>query len=215
MSAPTDAPHPVTTRRDGFGPAPDVVAVREGQGIVRVPTPFGPNAWLLTRYDDVRRMLGDADGFANGWTPSDLGQTGRDPRQLSGDRAGNLLALDPPDHTRLRRLLTGEFTVRGCAASSRASPRSSTDHLDAMERAGAPADLVSTFALPMPSLVICELLGVPPADQDEFQAPHRAPARHDAAGGAARDAGRGGAAPTCRAWSPAPAETRARTCSAC
>ncbi|MCD2194517.1 hypothetical protein LQ327_14180 [Actinomycetospora endophytica] len=43
MSAPTD-PRPVATRRDGFGPAPDVVAVREGEGIVRVPTPFGPTA---------------------------------------------------------------------------------------------------------------------------------------------------------------------------
>ncbi|NMO88629.1 cytochrome P450 [Actinomycetospora sp. TBRC 11914] len=169
MSAPAD-PRPITTSRDGFGPAPDVVAVREGEGVVRVPTPFGPPAWLLTRHADVRRMLGDTDGFANGWTPADLGQgEHRDPRQLSGERAGNLLALDPPDHTRLRRLLTGEFTVR---RMRRLEPRIAEvvdDHLDALERQGPPADLVAGYALPIPSLVICELLGVPLADQDEFQ----------------------------------------------
>jgi cytochrome P450 len=176
VSAPTDDPgpatdRPVTTRRDGFGPAPDVVAVREGEGIVRVPTPFGPPAWLLTRYDDVRRMLGDADDFANGWTPEDLGQgAARDPRQLSGERAGNLLALDPPDHTRLRRLLTGEFTVRRMRRLEPRIVEIVDAHLDALEHRGPPADLVSGYALPIPSLVICELLGVPPADQDEFQA---------------------------------------------
>ncbi|MDL5159919.1 cytochrome P450 [Actinomycetospora termitidis] len=159
----------ITTRRDGFGPAPDVVAVREGEGVVRVPTPFGPSAWLLTHHEDVRRMLGDADGFANGWTPADLGEAGRDPRQLSGERAGNLLALDPPDHTRLRRLLTPEFTVRRMRRLEPRIVEIVDEHLDAMERSGPPADLVSSFGLPIPSLVICELLGVPLADQDEFQ----------------------------------------------
>ncbi|WP_433802079.1 cytochrome P450 [Actinomycetospora sp. CA-084318] len=159
----------ITTRREGFGPAPDVVAVREAEGVVRVPTPFGPAAWLLTRHEDVRRMLGDADGFANGWTPADLGESGRDPRQLSGDRAGNLLALDPPDHTRLRRLLTPEFTVRRMRRLEPRIVEIVDAHLDAMAAAGAPADLVSTFALPIPSLVICELLGVPTGDQEEFQ----------------------------------------------
>jgi cytochrome P450 len=84
-------------------------------------------------------------------------------------RAGQLLLQDPPEHTRLRRLLTGEFTVKRIR---RLEPRIAEivdDHLDAMAAAGPPAELVSAFALPVPSLVICELLGVPYADRDEFQ----------------------------------------------
>ena len=158
----------VSLRRDGFGPAPDATALRERAGLVRVPTPFGPPAWLLTRHADVRAMLGDADAFANGWTPEDIGGA-RDPRQLSGDRRGNLLALDPPDHTRLRRMLTPEFTVRRMRRLEPRIVEIVDGHLDALERHGTPADLVARFALPVPSLVICELLGVPAADQDEFQ----------------------------------------------
>ena len=85
-------------------------------------------------------------------------------------RAGNLLGQDPPDHTRLRRMLTREFTQ---ARMRRLQPRIAEivdSRLDAMEQAGPPADLVADFALPIPSLVICELLGVPYSDRAEFQA---------------------------------------------
>jgi cytochrome P450 len=84
-------------------------------------------------------------------------------------RAGNLLGLDPPEHQRLRKMLTGEFTIR---RMKRLEPRIVeivTEHLDAMEAAGAAVDLVESFALPIPSLVICELLGVPYEDRDDFQ----------------------------------------------
>lgn len=166
----TEDPRPIELRRDGFGPAPDAEALREQPGVARVPTPFGPTARLLTRHADVRRMLGDAETFRNGWTPEDLTDgPRRDPRQLSGDRSGNLLSLDPPDHTRLRRLLTPEFTVRRMRRLEPRIVEIVDDHLDALARLGSPADLVAHFALPIPSLVICELLGVPPADQDEFQ----------------------------------------------
>ena len=84
-------------------------------------------------------------------------------------RAGNLLGLDPPEHQRLRRMLTAEFTIR---RMKRLEPRIVEiveAQLDAMEKAGPPADLVANFALPIPSLVICELLGVPYDDRDDFQ----------------------------------------------
>ncbi|MFC7340584.1 cytochrome P450 [Saccharopolyspora griseoalba] len=160
----------IDRERSGFAPAPDLTAVRRGEGIVRVPTPFGPPAWLLTRHEDVRRMLGDAETFRNGWSTEDLaGGATRDPRQLSGERSGNLLSMDPPEHNRLRRMLTREFTARRVR---RLEPRVAEiveDHLGAMQRQGPPADLVAQYALPIPSLVICELLGVPTADQGEFQ----------------------------------------------
>ncbi|MDN5914474.1 MAG: hypothetical protein L0I76_05105 [Pseudonocardia sp.] len=159
----------IDARRHGFGPAPDIAAVREGAGAVRVPTPFGPSAWLLTRHADVRAMLGDAESFRNGWTPADLPGDAADPRQITGDRSGDLLSLDPPDHTRLRRMLTPEFTVRRMRRLEPRIVEIVDEHLDALERHGGPVDLVSTYALPIPSLVICELLGVPSADRDEFQ----------------------------------------------
>jgi cytochrome P450 len=84
-------------------------------------------------------------------------------------RAGNPLLLDPPEHTRLRRMLTPEFTVR---RMRRLEPRIHEivdQHLDAMERTGPPSDLIEDFALPIPSLVICELLGVPYDDREDFQ----------------------------------------------
>ena len=85
-------------------------------------------------------------------------------------RAGNLLGLDPPEHQRLRRMLTPEFNFRRI---KRLEPRITEivdEHLDAMEAAGPPVDLVENFALPIPSLVICELLGVPYEDRADFQA---------------------------------------------
>ncbi len=92
------------------------------------------------------------------------------PEEIKRSQAGNLLGIDPPEHHRLRRMLTPEFTLR---RMKRLEPRIVEivdEHLDAMERGGAPADLVAEFALPIPSLVICELLGVPYADRADFQA---------------------------------------------
>lgn len=83
-----------------------------------------------------------------------------------------LLAQDPPDHTRPRRILTGDFTVKRIKGLEPRIGEIVTEHLDRMERLGPPADLVQAFALAIPSLVICELLGVPYEDRDAFQ--HRA-----------------------------------------
>ncbi|HEX5117983.1 MAG TPA: cytochrome P450 [Pseudonocardiaceae bacterium] len=167
---------PVHIRRDRFDPVPELVRLREESALSRVTMPWGTEAWLATRYDAVRAVLGDTTRFSN------AGGSGgrRGPLQGSGDESGSqnrtgfLLSYDPPDHTRLRKLLTAEFTV---ARMRRLRPRVETivtEHLDAMADAGSPADLVADFALPVPSLVICELLGVPYSDRDEFQRLSRA-----------------------------------------
>ena len=82
---------------------------------------------------------------------------------------GRFIFMDPPEHTRLRRLLVGQFTVRRMRALEARVREIAVEHVEAMRAAGAPADLVTDFALPLPSLVICELLGVAPADRDGFQ----------------------------------------------
>jgi len=98
-----------------------------------------------------------------------LGLEGLDEAEIKRRQAGNPLSFDPPEHTRLRRFLTPEFTVR---RMRRLEPRIHEivdERLDAMERSGPPADLIAGFALPVPSLVICELLGVPPEDRPGFE----------------------------------------------
>lgn len=163
---------PLHMRRSGFDPDARLTALREGEGVARVDTPFGMSGWLVTRQADVRRLLADPETFSNAWTPSDLNQdvaSRVDPEQMAANRVGNLLAYDPPDHTRLRRMLTPEFTMRRMRRLEPRIVEIVDDHLDAMEAAGSPADLVARFALPIPSLVICELLGVPYDDREEFQ----------------------------------------------
>jgi cytochrome P450 len=161
---------PIHMRRDEFDPAPELGEVRDGEGLRHVETPFGP-AWMVTRYADIREVLGDAGRFSNArrmmFRPPDGPELSD--AEIAQMRAGNLLAFDPPEHTRLRKMLTREFTLR---RMRRLEPRVQEivdEHLDAMERTGPPADLVADFALPVPSLVICELLGVPYADREGFQ----------------------------------------------
>ncbi|MEV7113595.1 cytochrome P450 [Streptomyces anulatus] len=81
---------------------------------------------------------------------------------------GDILGLDAPEHTRYRRLLAGRFTVRRMRQLASRIERFTADCLDAMEQAGTTADLVEAFARPVPTLVICELLGVPYADRGRF-----------------------------------------------
>ena len=101
----------------------------------------------------------------------------------SGD-IGGLGFTDPPDHTRLRKLLTPEFTMRRLARLKPAIDRIIGDQLDETERLGAdgqPVDLAQTFAFPVPFLVICELLGLPVEEREKFRG--MASARFDVTGG--------------------------------
>ncbi|WP_433235929.1 hypothetical protein ACQPYK_26195 [Streptosporangium sp. CA-135522] len=82
---------------------------------------------------------------------------------------GMFIGLDPPEHTRYRKLLTGTFTARRIRLLTERVEQITAEHLDAMERHGPPVDLVTAFALPIPTLLICELLGVPYAERESFQ----------------------------------------------
>jgi cytochrome P450 len=162
---------PLHMQRTQFDPVEALAQARETEGVTKVVTPFGQPAYLVSRYEDVREVLSDPTRFSNrrseGYPPP--GAASLSEEELADMRAGQLLGMDPPDHSRLRRMLTPEFTVR---RMRRLEPRIAEivdAALDDLEGAGKPADLVSHFALPVPSLVICELLGVPYADRAEFQ----------------------------------------------
>jgi cytochrome P450 len=166
---------PVHIRRDQFDPVPELGRLRREQPVSRVNLAIGGTGWLVTRYEDARVVLGDPARFpsrSDGFVAQTTG---------NGPPPGLLLSYNPPEHTALRRLLTPEFTVK---RMRRLRPRVEaivTEHLDAIEQAGPPADLVPAFALPIPSLVICELLGVPYADRADFQ--RRSAQRSDFAAG--------------------------------
>jgi cytochrome P450 len=163
---------PLHMQRVGFDPTDQLAQIRADAGVTRVVTPFGMAAWLVTRYEDVREVLSDPVRFSNarrGFPLPDELELQLSEHEILQQRAGQLLALDPPEHTRLRRMLTPEFTVRRIGGLAPRIQEIVESHLDDLERAGPPADLVSGFALPIPSLVICELLGVPYSERAEFQ----------------------------------------------
>jgi cytochrome P450 len=169
----TQAPElpPLHMRRDAFSPTPELREIRETSGVRTVLNAFGMEVYLVTRHEDVKDVLSDHVRFSNGRPPGFTlpGAPEISAEEQASANAGNLLGLDPPEHQRLRRMLTGEFTVR---RMKRLEPRIVAiveQQLDEMEAAGPPADLVAHFALPIPSLVICELLGVPYADREDFQ----------------------------------------------
>lgn len=161
----TDALHfPLMFSRDGLDPIAELGERRVTEPVSKLELPFGITAWLVTGYDAAKEVLGDATSFSNAF--GNLTTSGTDDEQ----DPGGLGMTDPPYHTRLRKMLTPEFTMRRL---QRLKPRIVAiveGQLDAIERAGQPADLVDLFAMPIPSLVICELLGVPYEDREGFQA---------------------------------------------
>ncbi|WP_246268315.1 cytochrome P450 [Nonomuraea typhae] len=147
--------------REGFDPVAELARIRTEQPVFPMEIPGDQTVYLVTRYEDVRAVLGDHERFSNDFA----GVIGLGSNQ---DDPGGLGFRDPPEHTRLRKYLTPEFTIRRLR---RLEPRIEAmveEHLDRMEAAGNSADLIETFALPIPSLVVCELLGVPYEERADF-----------------------------------------------
>lgn len=173
LPIPQEARFPL--RRDGLDPVAELGRVRAEHPVSRLSLPFGMPVWLVTGYSEAKAVLTDDTSFSNDF--ANLGAVG-----LSADQdPGGLGFRDPPAHTRLRRMLMPEFTIRRV---KRLAPRIESivaGRLDRMASTGQPVDLVREFALPIPSLLICELLDVPYADRARFQS--LAMARFDVAGG--------------------------------
>jgi len=138
-------------------------AAREVEGMIRVQLPYGPPAWLATRYADARFVLGDRRFSRAMEKEKDA------PRMSPGQRDGGILQMDPPDHTRLRTLVAKAFTMRRVELLRPRVAELAAGLIADMKAAGRPADLVDAYALPIPVAVICELLGVPVSDRPKFR----------------------------------------------
>lgn len=165
-------------RRDGLDPVAELGRRRATEPVSKLMNVFGYTVWVATSQEAVRAVLSDAAGFSNDLRPMVGGEGDPVSQQIGG-----LGMTDPPEHTRLRRILTPEFTKRRLA---RLEPRIAEivdQQLDELEKAGPVADLVQTFAFPIPFLVICELLGLPSEDRELFS--QLGPARFDVSKGGA------------------------------
>ncbi len=150
-----------------FDPPPELGLRRADAPVSRVRIWDGSTPWLITRYDDQRAVLADPRFSADSRKP---GFPYQGPAlKARRDRNRAFISMDNPEHDKFRRMLTRDFMIKRIEAL-RPRIQSIVDGLiDDLLEQGPPADLVSTFALPVPSLVICELLGVPYADHDYFQ----------------------------------------------
>ncbi|MFJ8674025.1 cytochrome P450 [Streptomyces sp. NPDC093589] len=159
-----DAPLDVTPLLDD--PYAACAALREAGPVHRITGTDGSPAWLVTRYDDVRRALADPRLSLDKRHATPGGYRGF---ALPPALDANLLNMDPPDHTRVRRLVVKAFTP-GRVEKLRGPVRRTADELlDAMAAAGR-ADLITDYAGPLPITVICDLLGIPEADRRDFLA---------------------------------------------
>ena len=168
------APPPLFDRAFIDDPYPAYAWLREHSPVHRTRLPNGVEAYLVTRYEDVRSVLADPRLSKNaatsfpGWTP---GRTGIPGEHRSGV-AAHLLNLDPPDHTRLRRLVSKAFTPRRIAEFEPQIRRIADELLDECERTAregdGTVDLIRGYACPLPVAVILEMLGVPAEDQAIF-----------------------------------------------
>ncbi|WP_329281669.1 cytochrome P450 [Streptomyces sp. NBC_01451] len=164
MTTPTEIP---VTRTCPYAPPEEHLRLREQAPVSKVRLPNGHEVWVLTRHEDIRAMLADTR-FSSDRTHPTFPTT-----NAQGHRHGNvktsILSLDPPEHGPARRAVVGEFTVKRMNALRPRVQQIVDEHIDAMLAGPRPADLVQALSLPVPSLVICELLGVPYGDHDFFQ----------------------------------------------
>lgn len=164
--------------REGLDPVSLLDDVRDAGALHKLTLPFGFDAYLVTGFDEVREVLTDRDSYSN-----DIRHLFTGAGTATGDDIGGLGFTDAPLHTRLRKLITPEFTMRRLARLEPAIEQIVERQLDELEAAGPGADLAEHLAFPAPFQTICDLLGVPSDDRDTFW--NLGSARFDATNGAA------------------------------
>ncbi|MDH6113941.1 cytochrome P450 [Kitasatospora sp. MAP12-15] len=158
----TSALSPLTLMEDPYG---GYAQLRQAGPVHRITGPDGLPIWLVTRYADVRQALADPR--------LSLDKRHARPGNYRGLALppaldANLLNMDPPDHTRIRRLVSQAFTPRRIEQLREPIQRIADELLDAVAPLGT-ADLITAYAAPLPIAVICDVLGVPPQDRRDFR----------------------------------------------
>ncbi|WP_238014009.1 cytochrome P450 [Dactylosporangium sp. AC04546] len=148
-----------------YAPLPQLTEIQRDQAVAQVEAADGSVAYVVTRYQDVRTVLVDprfsraeAAKLQDGAAEFGLGDLASE----------SIVAMDPPEHTRLRRLVARAFTARRVEELRPRAADIVEKLIDELETRERPVDLVEYFSLALPVQVICELLGVPAEDRDRF-----------------------------------------------
>lgn len=171
MSSTMSGARPLPVPREDvcpFGPAPEVAEIREKSPVVKVICPTGIEAWFVTRYDDVREVLGDPQRFSN-----HSGQAGHLLANMPPDQPieeGDFARMDGLDHVRFRRVMAPAISTMKRVNTFRPMVQRTVDELiDGLADVPGPINVHDDFSKPLTSSVIAELLDVPYADRELFQ----------------------------------------------
>lgn len=146
-------------------PEPDVYALIADCPVHQAELPDGSTAWLVSGYEQVRQVFTDRR-FSRALAAA----PGRSLSALELSTAGTIIGMDPPEHTRLRKLVASAFTVRRVEAMRPRVAAIVDELISGLTARPEPADLMTSFCMPLPVRVICEMLGVPTADMEKFRA---------------------------------------------
>lgn len=151
-------------------PPPEYHALQEERPVHWVRFPNGTEGWLVTRFDEGSQVFSDPRMSSH--RPRHDNPEGEAGESAGTDESGLpplFVMMDEPDHGAYRKLLTGKFTPKAVAKNLQPYiDRIVDEHLDAIASATEPVDLIEALCLPIPCLVICEILGVPYEDRDGF-----------------------------------------------
>ncbi|GAB2954696.1 cytochrome P450 [Nonomuraea sp. N2-4H] len=171
----TASPHVLTTMPAEpppgcpFDPPAGLIAARTHGPVSRLTFADGHEGLVVTGFDLARAILADPRFSSRKELMRHHPTVDYGDIEVPPAPPGEFLLMDEPQHGRYRKPLAGKFTVRRMRLLTERVEQITAEHLNAMEQAGPPADLVTAFAKPVPAMVICELLGVPYADRDRFQ----------------------------------------------
>lgn len=177
-------------QRIALDPVPRLRQARADGEVTKLARLLGLNIWLVTGDRAARHVMSDAGAFSN-----DLRHLMGTRKRNDAEQVGGLGMTDAPEHTRLRKMLTPEFTKRRLARLQTSIDEVVAESLDAMEADGPVVDLVESFGFQIPFRVICDLLGMPEVDRAAFRS--LGSARFDLSEGSA---GSFGAAVTSRSF---------------
>ncbi|VXB95751.1 cytochrome P450 [Aeromicrobium sp. 9AM] len=171
-------PTKVPLQRNGMDPVPRIAEIRATEPMHKLDLPFNFRAYLVTGYEESRQILTDRDSYSN-----DIRHMFHGDGPATSDDIGGLGFTDPPLHTRLRKIVTPEFTMRRLARLEPMIGQIVDGQLDKLAAEGSGADMAKHLAFPVPFQTICALLGLDYEDRDAFE--KLGSARFDATNGGA------------------------------
>lgn len=171
-------PTKVPLQRNAMDPVPRIAEIRATERMHKLDLPFNFRAYLVTGYDEARTILTDRDSYSN-----DIRHMFHGDGPATSDDIGGLGFTDPPLHTRLRKIVTPEFTMRRLARLEPMISDIVDRQLESLAAEGSGADMAKHLAFPVPFQTICALLGLDYEDRDAFE--KLGSARFDATNGGA------------------------------